>query len=261
MHTSDMASYFILIPLFMATAAAYSSVGFGGGSTYLALLVAAGVPYTVLPSTALMCNIVVTVVGSYKFARAGYFRAKTVVPFLVASIPFAYLGGLVAIGKQLFLLLLGLSLLAAALRLFLPDERFKRVRAVAWQEAWLVGLPIGAGLGFLSGVTGIGGGIFLAPVLYFLGWAEARVVAASASIFILANSASGLVGQLSKNSFAFAPEIALPLAAAALLGSLIGTEFGSNVLSSTTLRRVTAVLILFVSLNVLWKLGGIYAVR
>jgi uncharacterized membrane protein YfcA len=253
MNIQDMASYFILIPLFMVTAAAYSSVGFGGGSTYLALLVAAGVPFAVLPSTALTCNIVVTLVGSYTFARAGYFRAKTVVPFLTTSIPAAYLGGLMPIGKQLFLLLLGLSLLAAALRLFLSDERFKRVREISWKHAWLVGLPIGAGLGFLSGLTGLGGGIFLAPVLYFLGWAEARVVAASASLFILVNSISGLAGQLTKESFSFAPEIALPLAAAALLGSFIGTEFGSNVLSPMVLRRVTAMLILFVSLNVLWK--------
>lgn len=253
MQFNDMAAYFVLIPLFMATAAAYSSVGFGGGSTYLALLAAAGVSYAVLPSTALACNIVVTAMGCYKFARAGYFRAKTVVPFLAASVPAAYLGGRIPIGKHLFLLLLGLSLLAAAARLFLPDARFKRVRDVSWARSVTMGLPIGFGLGFLSGLTGIGGGIFLSPVLYFLGWAEARVVAASAAVFILANSVSGLAGQVAKDSFAFSPELALPLAAAALIGSHVGAEFGSSVLSGGVLRRMTAALIFIVSLNVLWK--------
>lgn len=253
MHFNDMAAYLVLIPLFMTTAAAYSSVGFGGGSTYLALLAASGVSYAVLPSTALACNIVVTAMGCYKFARAGYFRAKTVVPFLVASVPAAYLGGLVPVGKRAFLLLLGMSLLAAAARLFLPDVRFQRVRDVSWTKAVATGLPIGFGLGFLSGITGIGGGIFLAPVLYFLGWAEARVVAASASVFILANSVSGLAGQLTKDSFAFSPELVLPLASAALIGSHVGSEFGSGILSAGVLRRTTAALILIVSLNVLWK--------
>lgn len=253
MQMHEIVSLAVLIPLFMATAVAYSSVGFGGGSTYLALLAISGVSMTVMPSTALVCNIAVTAMGCWKFGRAGHFRAKTVLPFLTSSVPAAYWGGLVPIGKEAFFLLLGLSLLAASLRLFLPDEPVRGVRDVTWRRALLVGLPIGASLGFVSGITGIGGGIFLAPVLYFLGWEKARVIAASASLFILANSVSGLAGQLVKNSFAFDAGLAIPLATAALCGSFIGADLGSLRLSSMWLRRVTAILVLFVSMNVLWK--------
>lgn len=252
----DFLMLLMLVPLFMLTAAVYSSVGFGGGSTYLALLALVGVSYTVMPSTALICNIVVTSVGCAKFAKAGYLRSKTVLPFLVSSVPLAYLGGRIPVDQKTFLWLLSFSLLAASVRLFLSDNHFKSQQDVSLRQAWVVGFPIGAVLGFLSGVTGIGGGIFLAPVLYFLGWAEARVVAASASIFILANSLAGLWGQWTKNKFTCDPSLSLVLVVAVLIGSVMGSRWGATQFSPLHLRRVTAVLILVVSLNILWTLVG-----
>lgn len=248
----ELLSY--LPPLFFLTALVYATAGFAGGSTYLALLALFAFPYEAMPKVALLCNLVVAGGGFWVFWRAGYFSPKQVLPFVLTSIPMAYLGGRIPLGKTLFLWLLALSLLAAGLRMLLSERSFAGQREPSWARAWALGLPIGAALGLLSGLVGIGGGIFLAPVLYFLGWSHSREAAAAAAFFILANSVSGLFGQLAKSGPALDWGLALPLMAAVLLGGQIGSRIGAGKISKLTLQRVTAALILSVSGRLLWGL-------
>jgi len=188
---------FFLVALF------YSIVGFGGGSSYLAILVIGGMPYQNIAPVALVCNLIVTSGGCWHFYRGGHFKLKNVLPFIVLSIPMAYVGGRLMIGKEVFGWLLGLSLFAVAIRMLLPNRTFEHGKEISWQKAWLFGLPIGALLGFLAGVVGIGGGIFLSPLLLLLKWVNVKEAAATASFFIMVNSASGLMGQLQKGAVDF----------------------------------------------------------
>lgn len=243
-----------LVPLFFLTALVYSSAGFAGGSTYLALLVLTGIPMVLLPSIALSCNIVVALTGFALYVKERRIDLRMVLPFLIGSVPMAYVGGRIPIGREEFMLLLGLSLFVASLRLVLPVEGINEgKRPIEWLESFKIGIPIGAVLGFVSGLTGIGGGIFLAPVLYLLGWGGARRIAAAANVFILVNSFSGLTGQLVKNSFRWESPIVIPLVLAVFVGGLLGTRLGINGIRPVQLKQVTAGLVLFVSLNVLWR--------
>src|SRR3990167_9415536 len=150
--------------IFFMAALFYSMVGFGGGSSYLAILVLAGLPYQQIPPLALICNLIVTTGGFWNFYRAGHFRLGKVLPFVVLSIPMAYWGGTFLIGKRFFSLLLGISLMAVAARMVLAGKEFQATKEISPRQAWILGLPIGALLGFLSGFIGIGGGIFLSPL-------------------------------------------------------------------------------------------------
>lgn len=245
-----------LVPLFFITALFYSSVGFGGGSTYVALLALIGMPMNVLPSTALTCNIIVVLGGCYFFWKEKNISPKLVLPFLIASIPFAYLGARLPISKQLFLFLLGMSLFVASLRLFLKFDQREEERKLSVKQVLLAGVPIGAGLGFLSGLTGIGGGIFLAPVLYFLRWGNAKKIAAAASVFILANSVSGLAGQVIKNSFVMQWDVILPLGLSVFLGGQIGSRLVNQKYNLSWVQKMTATLILVASVRILWNWYG-----
>ncbi len=243
-------SIYILIPLFFLTAILYSSAGLGGGTTYLALLALFSFSYTSIPIFALSCNILVVSGGFWHFYRAGHFRLKNVLPFLITSIPLAYLGGSLSISKKVFSLLLAISLACAAFRLFLRDEE-KALQELSWKEAYILGLPVGGLIGFLSGLIGIGGGIFLSPLLMLFRWANSKQAAAAASLFILVNSISGLLGQLSKGaSFEALPSL-LPLLIAVFLGSQVGARLGAFQLSKFTLQRVSAVILLFSSARIL----------
>lgn len=239
----------LLLVLFFMTALVYSMAGLGGGSTYLALLALFSFPYSFIPKVALLCNLVVVVSGFWFFMRAGHFSLKRTVPFVLSSIPMAYWGGSLPIGKTLFTLLLGLSLAVASLRMFFSNKTFQSPSFFSWKKAWTIGLPAGAFLGFLSGVVGIGGGIYLTPVLLLMRWADAKQAAASASFFILVNSIAGLTGQFSKSGFSSGPEMSALwiLLFAAFLGGQIGSRFGSQKISPFILQRVAAILILYAS--------------
>jgi len=184
--------------LFFLVAFLYSIVGFGGGSSYLAILVLAGLTYQTIPPIALLCNLIVVTGGFIHFYRAGHFNLNRVLPFVITSIPMAYWGGRMLINEKVFSLLLGFSLLAVAVRLFLPDISNDEARQMSGKQEWLVGLPVGALLGFLAGVLGIGGGIFLSPLLLLMRWVNVKQAAAAASFFILVNSIAGLAGQATK---------------------------------------------------------------
>jgi len=235
--------------LFFLIALLYSMVGFGGGSSYLAILILAGLTYETIPPLALLCNLIVVTGGFIHFYRAGYFNLNRVLPFVIASIPMAYWGGKILISDDVFSLLLGFSLLAVAVRLFLPDISKTEVRQVSGKQEWLVGLPVGALLGFLAGVVGIGGGIFLSPILLLMRWVNVKQAAAAACFFILVNSIAGLAGQATKGVFHL--EMIVPLGLAVLIGGQIGSRLGSFHLPKKNLARILAVLVLYVSVRLI----------
>jgi len=247
-----------LIPTFFGTALLYASVGFGGGSTYNALLALAGVDYRVLPAIALTCNIIVVIGGTWRFHRAGLLPWRRALPLVLVSAPFAGLGGLTPITETAFLALLATSLFVAGLALLVQRERpLETAPAQQDRKTGFADLLTGAGVGYLAGLVGIGGGIFLTPCLHMTRWAAAKHIAATASLFILINSITGLAGQLGKlGSTGALPEVAgyWPLALAVLIGGQIGSIAGIRLLSPTLVRRATGLLILYVAAQLAWRL-------
>ncbi|MEQ8741610.1 sulfite exporter TauE/SafE family protein [Parasphingorhabdus sp.] len=249
---------FGLALLFALTAALYASVGFGGGSTYIALLALAELDYRALPVIALLCNIIVVTGGTLRFQWRGLIDWPKIWPILLLSVPAAWLGGRMVLEQQSFMLLLGLSLAAAGLLLII-EPFIKRagdgVRNGQWTGHRLFAPAIGTGIGFLSGMVGIGGGIFLAPILLLTRWSDSRRIAATASVFILVNSIAGLSGQLMKSGLSSGGEAILaywPLFVGVLLGGQIGSILASKALPEIWIRRLTALLILYVAVRILW---------
>ena len=242
----------LLLPLgFFATALLYASVGFGGGSTYSALLSLAGFDYRLLPILALVCNVVVVSGSTVRFARAGQMPWRGALTVSLIAAPLALLGGLTPIREATFMLLLGGSLVFAGLALLLP-HRSEHPGIPAPLARWM---PLAAApLGYLAGLVGIGGGIFLAPLLHLTRWNSARRIAATASLFILINSLSGLVGQLLKGGpgrFVAALADGLPLLLAVVIGGQIGSLLALRLLPERTIRWVTAALTIWAGLRLL----------
>jgi len=238
-----------LAALFGLTALLYAAVGFGGGSTYTALLLLGGVAVGLVPAISLACNVIVVAGGTIRFARAGVMPWAKALPLIVVAAPLAFLGGLTPVKQGVLVILLGLSLLASSLALLFQPQT---ARPINLSPKLL--LPIAAALGYLAGVVGIGGGIFLAPILHLIRWAEARSVAATASLFILVNSLFGLTGQLIKGQGeAMVDAIAghWPLLIAVLIGGAIGTQLAVRTGPATLIRRLTAVLVGFVAIRLL----------
>ena len=229
--------------LFFAAALLYSSVGHGGGSGYLAAMALLGVPPAMMRPTALVMNIGVAAIAMYKFARAGGFNWRLFLPFAVTSVPMAFVGGRIHLPVAWFGVLVGVVLLFSAARLFMETlQRDGQGRVVRGPPPFWLALLIGAGIGLLSGLTGVGGGIFLSPLVVLMGWGTVRDSAAPTAAFILVNSASGLVGLLTRQPAL--PE-ALPWwVAAVLVGGLIGATLGSRRLGNIGLRRALAAVLL-----------------
>ena len=252
----------LLVGLFFLTATIYASVGFGGGSTYIALLALSGLDYRVLPVIALICNIIVVTGGSIRFQLRGLIPWSKIWPILLLSVPAAWMGGMIPVGKDHFLLLLGLSLTAAAILLFIPQSRPINLDESQWNQSFWFAPALGAGIGFLSGMVGIGGGIFLAPVLLLTKWSNSRRIAATASIFILVNSISGLIGQIMKSGISGSAGFIgdyWPLFLAVLIGGQLGSYLASKTLPEIWIKRLTALLILYVALRLLWQQFGYIA--
>ncbi|MFM5950776.1 MAG: sulfite exporter TauE/SafE family protein [Novosphingobium sp.] len=231
-----------LTPAFFGTALLYASVGFGGGSTYNALLSLAGFDFRLLPIVSLCCNVIVVTGGTIRFARAGVVPWKRALVLSAIAAPLAFLGGLTPIREATFLFLLGLSLVGAGLALFIPraPEQSAEPGRLAPHMAFAA-----APLGYLAGLVGIGGGIFLAPLLHLTRWAPARQIAATTSLFILINSLAGLIGQLAKNGperFGEALSGALPLLIAVVLGGQLGSLLALRWLPERVIRWLTAAL-------------------
>ena len=239
----------MLALLFGLVALIYASVGFGGGSSYTAILTLTGIEPRLIPVISLCCNIVVVTGGTIRFWRAGLIDWKTVLPLLLVSAPLAFLGGLTPLKETTFLLILGSTLLLSAFALILPQERLPEVKLPQTAIMALSGL-----VGLLAGLSGIGGGIFIAPVLHLIRWAEAKRIAAFASLYILTNSITGLAGQLLKGgaSAVVEPTIAFwPLMFAVFVGGQIGSHIGIRLFSPVLLRRTTALLVGYAAIRLL----------
>ena len=247
----------LLVGSFLVIAALYASVGFGGGSSYTAMLMVMGTDYRLVPIIALVCNLIVVSGGVIQFARARLIQWHVVLPCTLLSIPMAWVGGITPIDKSPFILLLGLALLASgAAMLVTPAEPKGEAREPSARKLWIIGIPVGSALGYLAGLVGIGGGIFLAPTLYLLRLAPPKVVAATASFFILVNSLSGLLGQwLKLGGLEMRGELAahLWLFPAVLLGGQLGSRAGIRILQPVTVRRLTALLVAIVGCRLLFN--------
>ncbi|MDG5749572.1 sulfite exporter TauE/SafE family protein [Qipengyuania sp. XHP0211] len=240
----------LLILAFFVTALLYASVGFGGGSTYTALLALSGLDYRILPLLSLSCNIVVVAGSTVRFARAGVTPWRGAGLLTALAAPAALVGGLTPISETVFLTILGLSLLFAGGALLLKQNVSSAAPAKAARFMPFLAIP----LGYLAGLVGIGGGIFLAPLLHLSRWGSARSIAATASLFILVNSISGFFGQLAKNDtehLAYAAEIALPLLAAVIIGGQIGNLLAVRYLPMSWIRGATGVLTFYVGARIL----------
>jgi uncharacterized protein len=272
-----------LTALFFIIAAVYASAGFGGGSSYLAALSLFAIPMTAMRSTSLMCNLIVVTGGTYIFWKNGYFNVKKILPLVLASVPMAFIGGMMPIKERTFFLLLGSSLVVAAMLMLLqnvfaeknkPSERVGEAPQYKtdFEEKILDFNPknddfqakdggfsplknavIGGLIGLLSGVVGIGGGIFLSPVLNLSRWDTSKNIAATASFFIFANSIAGLAGQFWQHKFAADWSLSVPLLLAVFIGGQVGSRFSALKINALRVRQVTAVLVFYAGANILWN--------
>ena len=244
----------ILSILFFVTALIYSSVGFGGGSTYLALLLIWGVPYTIFPVIALVCNIIVVSGNSINFIRSKNINFSLLFPYLIGSIPLAFIGGSISIDKSLFEILLFCVLLVAGIFLLIESKSFNKEQIKINQISRLLSISIGSIIGFMSGIVGIGGGIFLSPLLFLMKAGYPRHITSSASLFILINSIFGLAGQLTKDQVLDQVVNYWPLFLAVLIGGQIGSLLNIKFLSNKILALLTSFLVIFVAIRMGIKL-------
>mgnify|MGYP001204274454 FL=1 len=239
----------ILSILFFITAILYSSVGFGGGSTYLVLLLIWDIPYYIFPVIALFCNIIVVTGNSINYVRAGNHNIKLLIPFLIGSIPLAFLGGTLVINKEVFEFLLFFVLLIAGVLLLINNKSYIDETIVIKKINFFISIFIGSILGLISGIVGIGGGIFLSPILFLFKADKPKNIVTTASLFILINSISGAIGQLTKETLLNELILYLPLFIAVLIGGLLGNYLNLKIFSSRVLAIATSLLVIVVAIR------------
>jgi uncharacterized membrane protein YfcA len=246
----------VLSVAFFITALLYACIGFGGGSTYNALLILGDTDYRIVPLIALVCNIVVVTGGVWHFSRKKHLRIYRILPWILFSVPASFLGGLLPISEIYFIGILGAALLLSGIRLLWPEKIRQTPYARPYNELKYIPPILGSGLGLLAGLTGIGGGIFLAPILHFLNWGNAKQIAAACAIFILFNSLAGIAGQTFKLNDSDLLGLALPylvLVPAVLVGGQIGSWLGASQIKAVVIKKMTALLILYVSARLLFR--------
>jgi len=244
----------ILSILFFITAVLYSSVGFGGGSTYLALLLIWDVPYYIFPIIALFCNIIVVTGNSINYVRAGNHNFKLLIPFLIGSIPLAFIGGTLIVKKEIFEILLFLVLSIAGLLLLINNKSYEDKNIIIKKLHLFVSILIGSVLGLISGIVGIGGGIFLSPILFLLKADKPKNIATTASLFILINSIFGVLGQLTKENILNEIILYWPLFLTVLIGGLFGNYLNLKIFSNRILALITSLLVIFVAIRMAFKI-------
>lgn len=237
---------------FFAIAFIYASVGFGGGSSYMALLSLYALPFQEMRLIALVCNVIVVTGGTIVFIRNGQVAWKQILPIVLVSVPLAYIGASLPISHSAFFILLGSSLVLAAVLLWVKTQSTVEDNSRSYAHP-AINTILGGAIGFLSGMVGIGGGIFLSPVLNILNWDSAKRIAATASVFILVNSLAGIAGQLSNMPADMNYTRIIILGGAVLTGGLLGSNLGAVKFSPLVIRRVTALLVLGAGINVLLK--------
>ncbi len=240
----------IILPiLFFVTAILYSSVGFGGGSTYLALLLIWEIPYYILPVIALGCNIIVVSGNSINYIKAGNLNLKLLTPYLIGSVPMAFIGGALEIEKNIFEILLFFVLLVSGLLLLFNFKSYDDNENKYKEIKYIYSLFIGSILGILSGIVGIGGGIFLSPILFILRAGLPKHIVTASSIFILINSFAGIIGQLTKSYVLNDILEYWYLLFFVLIGGQIGNYLNLKILPTRFLALITSCLVIFVALR------------
>ena len=241
-----------IILLFFIVAILYSSVGFGGGSSYLAILALTGIIYTQIRATALLCNIVVVIGNVFLFQHQKLYDLKRILPLVFFSVPMAFIGGFLKINEAFFFILLGATLLFAAITMWLSKTTKtalkKDTNSTTYKNA-----TYGAIVGFVSGMVGIGGGIFLAPFLHLTHWNTPKKIAAVASLFILVNSTAGLLGQYANPDFKIDLNLTTLLLITVFIGGQIGSRISNTFFTPIQLKKATALLVAFVALRILFK--------
>lgn len=237
---------------FLVIAFIYASVGFGGGSSYLAVLAMYALPFHEIRLTALICNIIVVTGGTIVFIKEKQVNWKKIIPLVLVSVPAAYLGARLKISQETFFIILGCSLLLASIMLWIKTRKNDGDAQVV-KENYLKDGLLGGAIGFLSGMVGIGGGIFLSPLLNLSKWDTAKKIAATASVFILVNSIAGIAGQLSQlpSDLNFS-RIAI-LCVAVLIGGQLGSRMGAARFNHLVIRRMTSILVFAAGIEVLAK--------
>ena len=245
----------IILPiLFFVTAIIYASVGFGGGSTYLALLLFWDVPYYIFPIIALACNIIVVSGNSFNYIRAGNLNIKLLLPYLLGSVPFAFFGGSIEIGKNIFEIILFIVLAVAGLLLLFNFRSYGNHSKIYKSLPLFFSIPIGIILGFVSGIVGIGGGIFLSPILYLFKAANPKHITTSVSLFILINSIFGIFGQTTKDINLHEITNYLYLLIAVFVGGQIGNFLNIKIIPTRILALITSLLVIFVAVRIGYNL-------
>jgi uncharacterized membrane protein YfcA len=239
----------ILSIFFLITSILYSSVGFGGGSTYLALMLIWEIPFYIIPILALCCNIIVVSGNSINYVRSGNLNLNLLVPYLIGSIPLAFFGASISISRELFEIILFIILFIAGILLLIKNKSYRDDQIKINSVPKAVSIFIGSVIGFFSGVVGIGGGIFLSPILFLMRAGYPRHIATAASLFILINSIFGVAGQLTKNIVFDEFLNYWPLFLCVLIGGQIGNLLNIKFLSNKTLTIITSMLVIFVSIR------------
>lgn len=259
---SNEISLVFIAPLFFGISFIYSSVGFGGGSSYIAILVLFGISLFAVPPIAQILNIIVAGIAMISFAKANHLSLKFTLPFL-SSVPFAFFAGTITIPEQRLTLIFILALFAASAALLLSgirgkfEKKLQEKKKVRGSRPWdmrkivLIGIPTGAILGVVAGLVGIGGGIWLSPLLILAGMADPKRAAATSSVFIVANSVSGFLGQSVSKPIDIA--ILLPLALVVLAGGLLGSRLGALKLDHDKLRVIVGAIVAIAGLNLMIK--------
>lgn len=237
---------------FLVIAFIYASVGFGGGSSYLAVLAMYALPFHEIRLTALICNIIVVTGGTTVFIKEKQVNWKKIIPLVLVSVPTAYLGARLKISQDTFIIILGCSLLLASILLWIKTKKSTDEVQVA-KEGYIKDGLLGGAIGFLSGMVGIGGGIFLSPLLNLSKWDTAKKIAATASVFILVNSIAGIAGQLSQLPSDLNYSRIAILCVAVLLGGQLGSRMGAARFNHLVIRRMTALLVFAAGIEVLAK--------
>jgi uncharacterized membrane protein YfcA len=241
-----------VILFFFIVAVLYAAVGFGGGSSYLAILALTGIVFTQIRATALLCNIVVVSSNIFLFYHQKKIDWKKILPLIVLSTPLAYVGGSLKIEQQFFFILLGFTLLFAAITMWISKQIITSNEKKSITKP-LKNVGFGGIIGFISGMVGIGGGIFLAPLLHLTNWDTPKKIAATASFFILINSVAGLLGQYSNPDFIIDWHLTSLLLVTVFIGGQIGSRISTKYLTPIQLKKATALLIAFISIRILWK--------
>lgn len=236
----------LIVILFFLIAILYSSVGFGGGSSYIAILLLAGIAIPDVRLTALICNIIVVLGSSINYVRAGLVPWKKILPIVIFSVPFAFIGGMLEFQSSIYKILASLLLISASALMFIQFDISQSEKDIS--QKTLSG--IGGGIGFVSGAIGIGGGIFLSPILHLMKWQTAKIISATASIFILINSIAGIGGQLT-NDVNIDWNTLQWLGIAVLAGGQLGNYLNLKILDQGKVKLFTAILIGAVGIRIL----------